>query len=94
MQNKDRYDNKLRKLGGVVPFRDTGIEKRSAGRSKGKSKIAPPVMSICVSSAQYAAFELASKTSEGVLLHIVNAGNIKKRGRGNPFLGNIVIVMD
>ena len=91
MQNKDRYDNKLRKLGS---YGSNKITERSPARDKGKSKIKPPVMSICVSSAQYAAFELASKTSGGVLLHIVNAGNIKKRGRGNPFLGNIVIVMD
>jgi len=92
MQNKDRYDNKLRKLGSYGSNKIT--ERLSRRRDKGKSKIKPPVMSICVSSAQYAAFELASKTSGGVLLHIVNAGNIKKRARGNPFLGNIVIVMD
>ena len=73
----------------AVPFRDHGVEKRSTGRKK----IASPVMTVIVGSDRYAAFEKASKTGGGIILHLKSADNIKK-GKGKPFLGDIVITLD
>lgn len=82
---RNKIQNKL-----AVPFKDYGVEKRSTRRKK----IASPVMTVVIGSDKYAAFEKANKPNGGIILRLKSADNIKKRGRGKPFLGNIVIMLD
>lgn len=85
-KNKMMNEHKLR--------RSHSSRSGAAKRSTRRKKISSPIMSIIVSSAQYAAFKKQNNPEGGIILNIANAGDIKKRGRGEPFTGKMIVILD
>jgi len=65
---------------------------RAEKRSTRRKKAAGPIMTVVISSAQYAAFEKASKNQSGIILNVVSASNLKKR-KSEPYTGSLILTL-
>jgi len=84
MYNHKMNDHKLRQS------KDSTLraEKRSTRRKRSSS----PVMTVIISSEQYAALERASKNQSGIILNVVSASNLKKR-KSEPYTGSLILTL-